>query len=138
MANVFEAVPTIGSGSDLPSDIDVWISSPPMEALVRAFGGQSDLIAPDQSLLMRLDRLDSFTERWDTRQGKERDQADELALTPYQNELVFQAASALGFREIRAPRHLKYDHVLMLGGLFRACITRPAYAAELAHSGEGR
>jgi hypothetical protein len=135
MSEDFQRVQAVGEGGDLSSDIAAWIDSPPMRALVVAFAEAEDVSMADLDLATRLDRLDSFTERWDTRQGRERDQADELPLTPEQDELVMRAVTALGFRDSGVPRHDRYDHILMLGGLFRACITRPAHAANLIRSG---
>jgi hypothetical protein len=135
MSDEFLTVPPVGQGADVPSDIDAWISSTPMNALVQAFLGESERFTPATDLSTHLDQLDMFTERWDTRQGKERDQAEELPLTSDQEDLVLRAATALGFRETRSPRHQTYDHVMMLGGLFRACITRPAHAAALIREG---
>jgi hypothetical protein len=138
MSDIFEPVQPVGHGNDLSTDIEEWINSPPIRALVVAFGGEADVAVRSLELRTKLDWLDSFTQRWDTRQGKERDQADELPLTSNQEELVLNAAAALGFRKSRSPQHKSYDHVVMLGGLFRACITRPAHAANLIRTGAVR
>jgi hypothetical protein len=135
MREIFGPVRAVGQGDDLPSDIEAWISSPPLRALIAAFGATQDDPPRDVDLGARLAWLDAFTERWDTRQGKERDQAEELPLTSEQDALVIQAATTLGFRKCSSPLHDQYDHVMMLGGLFRACITRPAHSANLIRGG---
>jgi len=126
----FSQVPAIGSGENLHADIERWLDSAPLRELVRAFGGSVEQVlvggASD-----RLARLDAFTERWDTRQGRERNQAGELDLTPEQRELAPVAGNALGLRGPGTLRFAHYDHVLMLGGLIRACLARPATAALL-------
>jgi hypothetical protein len=93
------------------------------------------LMGTPDTLTDRLARLDSFTDQWDTRQGLERNLAPDLALSAEQEGLILEAATALGLREVGIPRHTSYDHVVMLGGLFRACIARPAYAAKLIRHG---
>jgi hypothetical protein len=133
MTTVFERVLPVGVGNDVSSEIENWIGSEPIRAVVRAFGGDDDVFSGNLS--DQLASLDAFTDRWDTRQGKERDLAGELHLTEDQEDLVIAAATALGFRESAPPRHRDYQHVMLLGGLFRACMTRPAYAARLIQDG---
>ncbi|MGW2081925.1 hypothetical protein ACWCOW_34255 [Streptomyces sp. NPDC001939] len=122
--------------------MDAWLASAPVRALVEAFARTSD----DRNLLEaltaakgepsdRLAELDTFTDRWDTRQGLERNQAAELPLTAEQQELVLAAGTALGLRGGARLRFRRYDHVLVLGGLIRACLVRPAYAAHLINTG---
>ena len=132
----YGAVPMVGTAADTVSDIARWLTSDPLHDLVDVFGGELGwLEGPIETLADRLLKLDAFTERWDARQGKERNEADELDLTPQQVEVTLAAAVALGHAGIRAPRFQHYDHVLMLGGLIRACLSRPAYAASLVDSG---
>lgn len=110
-------------------DIAEWSGSEALRQLVRAFGGGDDLFAPD--LTARLAALDAFSDRWDTRMGAERNLATQLDLDVGQQELVVGVAHALGLVESRPPQQEEYDHVFVLGGLVRACLVRPAYAAEL-------
>jgi hypothetical protein len=136
MTSGFTPVPQLGTTDDLAADIVTWTNSEPLRALVRAFGGDDDLTAVDPAdLATGLARLDEFTDRWDTRNGRERNQAYELHLTEPLQELVIGAADALGLRAVRAPRHESYDYILLLGGLVRACVARPAYAAHLIGDG---
>lgn len=126
----------IGASGDLWADIEAWLVSEPMSVLVKEFGGDAgELISGDARLAERLVALDAFTEQWDTRRGRERNQAGELDLTAGQTERVIDAANALGLRG-GPPRHRRYDHMLMLGGLVRACVARPSYAAHLVRTGE--
>ena len=132
----FTRLPLIGTSGDLRADVQEWLASRPLAALVGLFGGDpGDYADRRVPLADRLAELDLFTEQWDTRQGRERNLAAELDLTPAQSGLVIDAANALGLRG-QAPRHRHYDHMLMLGGLVRACVARPSYAAELIRSGE--
>jgi hypothetical protein len=142
MSNQFATVAQIGSSGDITADITDWVASPPVSALVAEFSGDPARLA-DTTLDVadRLAWLDTFTDRWDTRidpatgRPRERNQATELDLTPAQVELVMEAADALGMLHVSMPRDAEYDHVLMLGGMIRACINRPSYAAKLVHDG---
>lgn len=107
-----------------------------MRSLVTAFGGGDELFEGDVNT--RLERLDEFSERWDTRRGAERNLAAQLDLTDDQDELVLAAATALGLVDPRPPLRSDYDHVFVLGGLVRACVVRPAHAAGLIRSGAVR
>lgn len=142
MGNEFEQVSLVGTGAGPIADLNTWLTSLPLCALVEAFAQDdqdgallADLVAVNRSVTERLARLDTFTDRWDTRQGRERNQATELPMTARQEDLVFSAAAALGIRGGTRLRFERYDHVLMLGGLIRACLTRTAYAALLIDSG---
>ncbi|MBR7837512.1 hypothetical protein KDL01_29805 [Actinospica durhamensis] len=135
-SETFTRLPLIGTSGDLRADAQEWLGSRPLAALVELFGGDpGDYADRRVPLPDRLAKLDLFTEQWDTRQGRERNLAAELDLTPAQSGLVIDAANALGLRG-QAPRHRHYDHMLMLGGLVRACVARPSYAAQLIRSGE--
>ncbi|MEV0679849.1 hypothetical protein AB0I60_25310 [Actinosynnema sp. NPDC050436] len=147
MEHNFAPVDQVGTSPDTTSDLAAWIASAPLAALVTEFGGgpgdlaAEDLAAGDVSLADRFAALDRFSDRWDTRVdpttgvARERNQADELPLTDSQVDLVLAAADAFGMREVHKPRHAEYDFVFMLGGLVRACLNRPAYAAHLVSTG---
>lgn len=135
---VFAPVPAVGTGPDLTGDVAAWTGSEPLRRLVAAFGGSDDLFGSDHSgyeLAGRLERLDAFSDRWDTRRGAERNLAAVLDLTPAQESLILGAARALGLVDSAPPSRAHYDHVFVLGGLVRACLVRPAYAAKLIRSG---
>ena len=136
-------MPQIGAGTDIDEDISAWISAKPMTTLISVFGGDPRLLTASMDVSNRLAWLDTFTDQWekaartDPETGKllERNEAKEISLTEQQTELVLAAADALGLREVARPKHASYDYVLILGGLLRACICRPAYAAELIQAG---
>lgn len=133
----FDPVAQIGTSPDLRADIRRWLAAEPVLALVDAFRGDTGRLTGNASLASALDYLDRFSEQWDTRQGRERNQAGELGLTPEQEATALAAIEALGHHLGTArPRFHHYDHVLMLGGLIRACISRPRYAARLMADGE--
>jgi hypothetical protein len=132
----FRRQPLIGASGDLLADTEAWLACEPLAVLVAEFGGDpASYTRPDIPLAARLAALDAFTERWDTRRGLERNLATELELTEAQQSLVIDAANALGLRG-DPPRHRHYDHMLMLGGLVRACVARPSYAAHLIRERE--
>ncbi|MGC4111661.1 MAG: hypothetical protein QM747_14830 [Nocardioides sp.] len=131
----FRPVPLIGTGQDLMGDIRQWVRSDPMGELVDAFGGVRELIFVGDDVREWLRALDEFSVCWDSRKGGERNLAGSLDLTPDQEQLALRASEALGLRSAAPPRSRRYDHVFLLGGLVRACLTRPAYAAELMRSG---
>lgn len=125
----FEDVPVVTAGPALSHEVRVWATSQAMTALVKSFGGSADML--DGATGEVLERLDHFSDRWDGRGGKERNEARGLDLTPAQEELVLAAAEAFGMVHARKPSEASYDHVFVLGGLVRACAVRPAYAAQL-------
>jgi hypothetical protein len=132
----FRRRPLIGASGDPVADTEAWLAAEPLAVLITEFGGDpAEFRTGSGSPATRLARLDAFTERWDTRQGRERNLAAELELSPEQESLVIDAANALGLRG-DPPRHRHYDHMLMLGGLVRACVARPSYAAHLIREGE--
>jgi hypothetical protein len=114
------------------ASIEEWVASAPLVALVEQFGGA----IPDSGIASQLAWLDDFSEEhWDYRKGKERN----LALTQDFNQpteqLILDAADALGLVAGRPPRLDHYHHMLILGGLVRACILRPRLARRLLDEG---
>lgn len=139
---MFEPVVVPGQGEEptpevLLAEIANWVQSDPLRALVRRFGnGQAT-----GDLAAQLAYLDEFTaEAWDFRAAaagpaRERNQVAVDAITGDDELLVYAATEALGLRTPRPPRYASYDHVVVLGGLVRANIWRPAYAAHLLRHG---
>jgi len=109
--------------------IAAWLDSAPFVALVAKFGGAG--LTPGEPLASRLAKLDAFSDRWDYRKGGERYVEITADLDADKEHLALAAATALGLVTPVAPRHRDYDHVLVLGGMVRACILRPQLAAEL-------
>jgi hypothetical protein len=118
----------------LDDQIYRWIASEPMKALVTAYGKS----LPDAGVGDLLVWLDAFSgEHWDFRRhgGVERDQVRAPAFDAGQTALIVAAAAALRLVEPGRPASADYDHVLVLGGLGRACLQRSQYAAELVLGG---
>ncbi|MEU6279450.1 AAA family ATPase [Streptomyces sp. NPDC047028] len=140
MRLTFPAVSLAAAGDDLLPAIEDWITSEAMRALVTAFDGdEKDLLGTAGDLQTRVQRLYAFSDRWDNRtQGQERNQSTELPMTAVQRDTVLAATTALGLHDCPSPRHEDYDHVLLLGGLVRACFNRPAFAAQLLDGGAVR
>ncbi|MGW3942841.1 hypothetical protein [Streptomyces phaeochromogenes] len=136
----FPAIPLAASGDAILPAVDDWIRSQAMRGLVTAFDGdEKSLIDADGDLAERVDALYAFSERWQNRAAdQERNEAADLPLTPQQTEVVLAATAALGLHDCPPPRYADYDHVLLLGGLVRACFNRPAYAAQLCDAGQVR
>lgn len=114
------------------AQIDAWLGSPAIAALVRAFGGEPKVTEdPDFSAW-----LEGFAKRhWDFRKGKERDNAEQVMFEKQLSGLITDAAEALGLADPLPSRSMSYDSILVLGGLIRGCIVRPRYAAELIRGG---
>ncbi len=112
--------------------IEGWATSEPIAALVDAFGGT----VPGGDAEETLASLDAFSEaHWDFRKGAERNLAMRKDFDPETDLLVHDAARALGLIDPLPPRHDAYDHVLILGGLVRACLVRPQHARALLDNG---
>lgn len=108
------------------AQIDAWLSAPPLRALVEAFGRP---FPAGRNVAQDLDEFAATT--WDFRQGRERDLAAEVDFPEHVHEVVARAAPALGLVGGTPPTRQSYDAVLVLGGLVRACVVRPRYAARL-------
>jgi hypothetical protein len=65
----------------------------------------------------------------------ERNQLDPTAVPSAAAGLVVDAARALGLVVARPPLRERYDHMLVLGGMVRACVWRTEYAGNLIDSG---
>jgi hypothetical protein len=116
--------------------IPSWLSSDLFHELVESFDrAAANAIYQAPDLEKQLELLDSFSDRWDTRQGRERNEATELTLSTSQDDLILATATELGLRGVTSPALTHYDHLLVLGGLVRACIARPKWAAGLVGSG---
>ena len=126
--------PVLGSAPTREAALDgitAWVTATPLIELVRAFGGP----APTQGRL-RLDELRDWSAgHWDFRAQKERNLVDPETVTGELEARVLDAARGLGLVDPEEPRFTSYDHVLMLGGLVRACLWRPQFAAHLLATG---
>lgn len=121
------------AAADLREQLGAWIGSEPLDELARAWGGAPPVDGPLERLF---DWYDGFSaQHWDFRRGRERNLVPEADLTPEQTDLVMAAARALGLADSRPPELTSYDAALVLGGLVRACLVRPRYAAQLRRHG---
>ncbi len=120
-------VPPLPRGRDGAREaIDEWARSDALRRVVGAFG---DPPPEDVDLRGLLGWLDEFSDRWDSRAG-ERDAGEGAELPLETRQLVERAAASLGLAGGGVEPRGRYDVVLILGGLARACISRPAYTAE--------
>jgi len=116
------------------AEVHGWVSSEPMRALVAAFGGELPRAGVDELLVW----LDGFSdEHWNFRKhgGVERDQVRAPGFAPATADLIAAAATALHLVDADPPAHPGYDHLLVLGGLGRACLQRTEHAARLVRAG---
>jgi hypothetical protein len=112
--------------------IDAWARSEPLAALVSAFDG----VLPDMETNLQLDWLERFSaQHWDFRAGQERNLARTAEFDPATTRLILDVAEALGLTRSVPPARKSYTHVVILGGLVRACLLRPQYAADLVRGG---
>jgi hypothetical protein len=116
----------------LEEAIDRWARSPALRQVVGAFG---EVPPDDLDLPLLLEWLDKFSDRWDFRKG-ERDIGVSPEFVPATREVVEAGASALGLVASGAGPQGRYDYVLILGGLARACLSRPLYTARALEAGE--
>jgi hypothetical protein len=119
----------------LPDAIDAWARSPALQQLTSQFEGA---IAFDQEIGPLLTQLDEFSTMWDYRAGQERNLVTAPRFDTLTEKVIEAAAvslrldgeaSSLPPLDQAPPKH--YDHVLILGGLVRACLARPLHAARL-------
>lgn len=131
----FAAMRTLPSNTrSLEQSIAEWVFSPALAAVVAAFGVTAP--EPGTELGDALEWLEEFSLRWDFRGGAERNLVGDQRLDAATRDVVLRAAAALGLVGTSAPAAENYDHVLILGGLVRACIARPIYAARLLDTDE--
>ena len=121
-----------GDRGTLVEGIKAWAISQPIRELVDVFGGSM----PQAPLSESLRSIEQFSaDHWDFRSGEERNLAHERSFSQGEAALIGAAAVALGMTQTDPPRLTQYDHVLILGGLLRACLLRPRYTASLVAHG---
>jgi len=132
---------SIGTGGGAVEDVMTRIASPAMRALIEAFADNErervlarDLESGRWPSADLLKELDSFSDRWDTRQGRERHLAVPLNLTTEQEQLALAVAEDLGMCAGAQGTGRRYDHLLILGGTVGGCLFRTASAAHLTKS----
>ena len=113
--------------------IDAWAGSVALMTLLRAFGATpppTELPASE-----RLRALYALSELWDFRRGAERGRGRRPPLTDEQLQVTQAATRALGLHDTAAPADPRLDQIVVLGGLARACLARPARVAHLLGRG---
>src|SRR4051812_35869048 len=93
--------------------IEEWVTRPEFLEAVRAFGGPSR--GPAATLRDHIHELADFSAlKWENRLGRERNFAQEPELTAREQDIILEAAQALGMIEDTAPTGRRYDHILVL------------------------
>ncbi|MEV0731446.1 hypothetical protein [Polymorphospora sp. NPDC050346] len=122
------------TAADVAAGIAGWLGSPALSDLVTAFGGRP----PTADLGTILAWLDDFSAaHWDFRAGRERPEAREPALPAETAGRVLASARALGLVTPRPPARSGYAHLVVLGGLAHACVSRVRRAARLLRPAVG-
>jgi hypothetical protein len=113
--------------------VDRWVRSDAMSALVRAFDGTPPHGSPAEALA----QLTAFSEVWDYRRGGllERIDVVDVDYSDGIDELVHEAARALGLAGRARPSTDRYDHLLILGAGTRTALARCDFAARLLRTG---
>lgn len=120
------------SAENAPAAMEEWARSSALAELVRLSGAE---VPTDLELAELLGWLEEFSAAWDFRGGKERNLFKARELDPATDKTIKDDAAALGLIRGGARPQGRYDHVLILGGLARACLARPLAAAQVL--GEG-
>lgn len=112
--------------------IDAWSGSDALGAVVGSFGGSLAAREPGE----RLEYLVDFSARhFDFRAGRERNLAPAALIDGGVRHAIAAAAPTLGLSSCREPRRPGYDHVVMTGGMVRACVVKPRFVAALIARG---
>jgi len=128
----FASVPLLDLSRSLEQQICDFASSEPITALFQRFGiVDDDRLSPVE----RMRALEAQSDQWDFRGGGERNLAAGVEFDGHTTSLVLDVVRSLGMVEASQPNRRDVDHVLILGGLVRACFSRPAAAAALLNSG---
>jgi hypothetical protein len=113
---------------DAVAAIEEWARSAVLADLVRLSGSE---VPADLGLAELLAWLEEFSAAWDFRGGKERNLFKARELDPATDEAIKDDAAVLGLIRGGFKPQGRYDHVLILGGLARACLARPLAAAKV-------
>jgi hypothetical protein len=113
---------------EILADINSWVRSEALEALLDGFG----IGRPLGSLAEILAWLIEVSEVWDYRRGGERWSIVPVSYDPGLSELIDAATRALGLTGNQRPRLDAYDLMLVLGGGPRTALARSHFAAALA------
>jgi hypothetical protein len=112
--------------------MEEWARSPALGELVRLSGTD----VPDGlDLAGLLGWLEEFSAAWDFRGGQERNLFKARELDPATDKTITEDAAELGLIRGGVTPRGRYDQVLILGGLARACLARPLAAARVLEGG---
>ncbi|HTJ39546.1 MAG TPA: hypothetical protein VL738_40495 [Dactylosporangium sp.] len=112
--------------------VDRWVRSEAVAELVRAFHGTPPHGTPEEALA----QLVAFCDVWDYRRGGlERSEVVAVDYPDHIDDLVHDAARALGLAGRGRLSADRYDHVLVLGGGPRTARARSEFAASLLRGG---
>jgi len=124
--------PLLPDADNAAGAIEEWARSTALADLVRLSGGE---VPVDLALVELLGWLQEFSAAWDFRGGKERNLFEARALDPATDKAIKDDAAALGLIGGGVRPQGRYEHVLILGGLARACLARPLAAAQVLNGG---
>jgi hypothetical protein len=127
------ALPVPDRKAALTTDLVRWVNQPCLRALAHSFGESlhGDLGSP--ALYAAYERISEA--HWDLRKGVERNMAATAHFTASQEDAIRDAVDCLGLAQPSKPVRNHFDYTVILGGLIRACVTRPRYASRIASSG---
>lgn len=112
----------------LADEMNAWLDQPALTAVLDRFG------AP--SLSEGLDTVADWTStHWNFRAGLERNFLEPSSISAEDDAFVVKAAEDLGLVTPQLPSLTEYDHVVILGGLVRACVWRTEYTKHLVDTG---
>jgi hypothetical protein len=123
--------PPATTGTGAAAWIEAWARSSELDELVRLSGSK----VPELDLPELLTWLEEFSVAWDFRGGKERNLFKARSLDVATEKKIKDAAAVLGLIKGGVVPRGRYDHVLILGGLARACLARPLAAARFLQKG---
>lgn len=127
--------PSLGRAPDpqaVRDQVAAWVTSQAFVRTLSVFDGP----IPKSGNVEDLETLVAWAStHWDFRSGRERNLVDPDMIGSDIEDIVVACARDLGLVDARPPQSARYDHVLVLGGLVRACVWRLEYAAYLLSHG---
>jgi len=117
--------------ADVARAVSAWCGGPALARLASPFDAAAAGATTPEDRLARLEAV--AARHWDLRGGRERHHLD--AGPGHLDDLVLAAGAELGLLGERPPLRDRYDWVLVLGGLLRACLVRPRHLALLHGQG---
>jgi hypothetical protein len=129
---VLEPSPPLPPGREgLLEAIEAWARSKSLRELIVEWGQSPPAAA---GLTELLEWLQEFSVEWDFRRG-ERNVVEPPQLTQVTEKVIAVTSRTLGLVGGSSLRDGRYDHVLILGGMARGCLSRPLRTAALIADG---